>query len=97
MANVTYYKIDGNGKRVQVTEEFEVDSSSVGIQTYISDRTCAPDGDHSKPSYPGIAEQLDLLWHDIDSGKLGDTAKTSSFYTTIKNVKDSSPKPSPGH
>ena len=43
---------------------------------------------------PSIAEQLDLLWHDIDDGKLGDTAKTSSFYTTIKNVKDSSPKPS---
>ena len=94
MANVTYYKIDGNGNRVQVTEEFEVDTSFVGIQTYISDRTNAPEGDHSKPSYPGIAEQLDLLWHDIDSGKLGDTAKTSSFYTTIKNVKDSSPKSS---
>ena len=97
MSNVTYYKIDGNGKRVQVTEEFEVDSSSVGIQTYISDRTNAPDGDHSKPSYPGIAEQLDLLWHDINEGKFGKTAKTSSFFTSIKNVKESSPKPSPGH
>ena len=94
MAEVTYYKIDNNGNRVQVTEEFEVDTSFVGIQTYISDRTNAPEGDHSKPSYPGIAEQLDLLWHDIDDGKLGDDAKTSSFYTTIKNVKDSSPKPS---
>tara|TARA_Y100000114_G_scaffold94854_1_gene88231 strand:- start:50 stop:343 length:294 start_codon:yes stop_codon:yes gene_type:complete len=97
MAEVTYYKIDGNGKRVQVTEEFEIDSSSVGIQTYISDRTHAPDGDHSKPSYPGIAEQLDLLWHDINEGKFGKTAKTSSFFITIKNVKESSPKPSPGH
>ena len=94
MANVTYYKIDNDGKRVQVTEDFEVDSGFVGIQTYISDRTHAPEGDHTKPSYPGIAEQLDLLWHDIDDGKLGDTAKTSSFYTTIKNVKDSSPKTS---
>ena len=97
MANVTYYKSDGNGKRVQVTEEFEVDSSSVGMQTYVSDRTHAPDGDHSKPSYPGIAEQLDLLWHDINEGKFGKTAKTSSFFTAIKNVKESSPKPSPGH
>ncbi len=93
MASVTYYEIDGNGNRVQVTEEFEKDTSFVGIQTYISDRTNAPEGDHSKPSYPGVKEQLDLLWHDIDDGKLGDTAKTSSFYTTIKNVKDSSPKP----
>ena len=92
MAEVTYYKIDGNGKRVQVTEEFEVDSSSVGIQTHIANRTHAPEGDHSKPAYPNISEQLDLLWHDIDAGKFGATAKTSSFYTTIKNVKDSSPK-----
>ena len=92
MASVTYYKIDSNGKRVQVTEEYEKDTGFVGIQTYVSDRTKAPEGDHSKPSYPGIAEQLDLLWHDIDDGKLGDTAKASSFYTTIKNVKDSSPK-----
>ena len=47
MANVTYYKIDGNGNRVQVTEEFEYDSGSVGIQTYISDRINAPEGDLS--------------------------------------------------
>ena len=97
MSNVTYYTIDGNGKRVQVTEEFEKDTSFVGIQTYISDRINAPEGDHSKPSYPGIAEQLDLLWHDINEGKFGKTAKTSSFFTSIKNVKESSPKPSPGH
>ena len=94
MASVTYYKIDGYGNRVQVTEEFEHDPSSVGIQTHIANRINAPEGDHSKPSYPDITEQLDLLWHDIDDGKLGDIAKTSSFYTTIKNVKDSSPKPS---
>lgn len=92
MASVTYYKIDSNGKRVQVTEEYEEDTSFVGVQTYISNRTRAPEGDHSKPSYPGIEEQLDLLWHDIDDGKLGDSAKASSFYTTIKNVKDSNPK-----
>jgi hypothetical protein len=92
MSNVTYYKIDGNGKRVQVKEEFEVDSSSVGIQTHVANRTHAPEGDHSKPAYPNISEQLDLLWHDIDAGKFGATAKTSTFYTTIKNVKDSSPK-----
>ena len=62
MAEVTYYKIDGNGKRVQVTEEFEIDPGFVGIQTYISDRTNAPEGDHSKPSYPGIKEQLDFYY-----------------------------------
>ena len=40
----------------------------------------------------GIATQLDLLWHDIDSGKLGADAKTGGFYTTIKAIKDKYPK-----
>ena len=40
----------------------------------------------------GIATQLDLLWHDIDNGKLGADAKTGGFYTTIKALKDKYPK-----
>jgi len=39
--------------------------------------------------YPKIADQLDMLWHAIDSGTLN---KTSDFYTTIKAVKDTYPK-----
>lgn len=38
--------------------------------------------------YPRTQEQLDMLFHDIDAGLLGETAKTSSFYTAIKAVKD---------
>jgi hypothetical protein len=41
--------------------------------------------------YPDVKEQLDLLFKDIDAGKLGDTAKTSQFYVTIKGIKDSNP------
>lgn len=40
--------------------------------------------------YPAIGEQLDMLWHAIDSGTLD---KTSDFYTTLKKVKDDNPKP----
>lgn len=40
--------------------------------------------------YPGIREQLDLLWHAIDKDKLD---KTSDFYTKLKKVKDDNPKP----
>ena len=39
--------------------------------------------------YPSIGDQLDMLWHAIDSGALN---KTSDFYTTIKAVKDTYPK-----
>lgn len=40
--------------------------------------------------YPDVKEQLDLLYKDIDAGKMGDVAKTSQFYSTIKAIKDSS-------
>lgn len=39
--------------------------------------------------YPSVGDQLDMLWHAIDSGTLN---KTSDFYTTIKAVKDANPK-----
>lgn len=40
-------------------------------------------------SYPNIADQLDMLWHAIDTNSLN---KTSDFYTTLKAVKDAHPK-----
>ena len=42
-------------------------------------------------SYPDWREQLDMLYKDIDAGKLGETAKTSTFYQAIKEVKDANP------
>jgi hypothetical protein len=39
--------------------------------------------------YPSLGDQLDMLWHAIDSGTLN---KTSDFYTTLKAVKDAYPK-----
>ena len=43
--------------------------------------------------YPLGVEQLDLLWHAIDADEFGADAKTSSFYTELKAVKDKYPKP----
>ena len=44
-------------------------------------------------SYPPIGEQLDMLWHAIDEGKLD---KTCDFYLKLKSVKDVYPKTSVG-
>ena len=41
-----------------------------------------------------LSEQLDKLYHDIDAGILGDSAKSGAFYTYIKGIKDTYPKPS---
>lgn len=45
--------------------------------------------------YPPLAEQLDMLYHDINQGKLGETAKDSSFYLALKQVKETYPKEEP--
>ncbi len=42
--------------------------------------------------YEKLATQLDKLYHDIDSGKLGNDAKTGDFYVGRKAVKDKYPK-----
>ena len=44
------------------------------------------------PYYESVVGQLDKLYHDIDSGKLGETAKTSTFYLGRKVVKDKYPE-----
>jgi len=43
--------------------------------------------------YETLTDQLDKLYHDIDDGKLGEDAKTSTFYLGRKAVKDKYPKP----
>ena len=43
-----------------------------------------------KQAYPSIADQLDLLWHSMDEGKL---SKNNQFYKALKKVKDEHPKP----
>ena len=45
-------------------------------------------------SYPKLEEQLDQLFHDIESGKFGDTAKTGNWYVGISSVKNTFPKTS---
>ena len=42
--------------------------------------------------YETLGTQLDKLYHDIDSGKLGNDAKTGDFYIGRKAVKDKYPK-----
>jgi len=66
----------------------EIDTEIARLQAiydnnqYQRDRNYAPTGD-----------QLDMLWHSIDAGEFGDTAKQSEFYTANKAVKDANPKP----
>ncbi len=91
--DMSNYKIV-NGERILMTSEEEAlmfDASSRTPQ-YIANRTNSPEATNRDNAYPGLASQLDILWHDIDEGLFGDQAKTGDFYLTLKNVKTSNPK-----
>ena len=46
-----------------------------------------------KAAYPPIGDQLDMLWHAIDTGDwTAAKVKTTDFYTKLKAVKDDNPK-----
>ena len=45
-----------------------------------------------REAYARIPDQLDQLYHDIDGGKLGEDAKTGTWYLAVKKVKDDNPK-----
>lgn len=48
--------------------------------------------DKREAYYKALKEQLDDLFHDIDTGKFGEDAKTGNFYLNRKAVKDKYPK-----
>jgi hypothetical protein len=42
-----------------------------------------------RTNYPRVTDQLDMLWHSMDTGEI---AKSTAFYDAIKAVKDQYPK-----
>ena len=42
-----------------------------------------------KPAYPEVGDQLDMLWHSMDTGEI---SKSKIFYDINKSVKDKYPK-----
>jgi hypothetical protein len=44
--------------------------------------------------YPSIADQLDMIWNDMDTNKL--EGKGSTLYNAVKAIKDQFPKPVEG-
>ena len=88
------YGLDKDGNKVSIAQT-AVDAARVELDKlkYKSQRTQPPILGISS-TYPLITEQLDQLYHDIESGKFGADAKTGSWYVGITSVKTAYPKPS---
>ena len=84
---------DINGNKVTLNQSL-IDAARVELDKlkYKLDRT-RPAILGFSTTYPDITEQLDQLYHDIESGKFGADAKTGSWYVGITSVKTAYPKP----
>ena len=80
---------DNISRRVELTEE-EIDQKVAEEEAHAS--WVAANGYKTKrlATYPQLAAQLDMLYHDMTAGK-GD--KTGDWYTAIAKVKSDNPKP----
>ena len=93
-----HFRINGNFTFQNLTWEPHVDKAIIPTEQAIAQKAKELEADYEAKKYqrdrekiyPEIKEQLDMLWHAIDSGTLD---KTSDFYTTLKKVKDDNPKP----
>ena len=80
-----------NGKRVAFTAEEETardtEETAAAVESAANGYKL-----NRRDNYPAIGEQLDLLWHAIDSDA-DLKVKLAGFYNAIKTVKDANPKP----
>lgn len=90
-----YHNINGENVAFTAEEETARDTEEANVlaektaNKYKSDRKT-----FGVKIYPQISEQLDQLFRDVAAGKFGSDAQTGEWYTAIKEVKDTNPKPS---
>ena len=84
----TYTAKDISGNVVSI--DLDAVETEFAKQDYINKRTVGV----STTVYPGMAEQLDQLYHDINAGKFGADAKTGDWFVGISSIKTAFPKPS---
>lgn len=88
--NLEEAEVIGYDTTVKSEEDFEW---SYDCLRYI--KGYAPESPYTwkrKQEYPSIEEQLDMIWHLMEEGLLGEDVKKSNFFKKIKKVKDKYPK-----
>ena len=86
-SDLVWVECDETAKEFMVFENgsFREPDTPVDIRPYNEKRVL---------EYPSIGDQLDMLWHAIDTGDWTPAkVKTTEFYTALKAVKDANPKP----
>ena len=83
-ANLVIHSADAKPTESELTTELATQQAAFDGAAYARTRAAA---------YPSIGDQLDMLWHAVDTGDwTAAKVKTTSFYTELKAVKDANPK-----
>jgi len=81
--------MDASGNPVTLDQSL-VDTETARLQAEHDSQEYAR---NRQAEYPEIGDQLDMLWHAIDTGDwTAAKVKTTEFYTALKAVKDANPK-----
>lgn len=101
---ISVLKEDGN-PFMALPEQIQKEVDDGNVQEVDEDAQVFMDGDDLSSSMPQdqygrlrkdqykiIEEQLDSLWHDVNSGFFGDNAKKSNWFKGIKTIKEKYPK-----
>ena len=84
-ANLVIHSADAKPTESELTTELATRQAAWDGAAYKRARSLA---------YPSLGDQLDMLWHAIDTGDwTAAKVKTTDFYTQLKAVKDANPKP----
>ena len=84
-ANLVIHSADAKPTESELTTELATRQAAFDGAAYARARADA---------YPSIGDQLDMLWHAVDTGDwTAAKVKTTEFYTALKAVKDANPKP----
>ena len=88
---------DGKGVFIAQWKSVQPQPSKAEIETAHAEWQAEHDSQeyarNRQAEYPEIGDQLDMLWHAIDTGDwTAAKVKTTEFYTALKAVKDANPK-----
>ena len=90
--NQIFSIVDGGGVTNKDGVMFEPDATLVAnARTELDKLSYRQD---RKYAFEMWGDQLDKLYHDVESGKFGEAAKSGDWYVGITSVKNAYPKPS---
>ena len=102
MNHQAIYNTHPTARNIRDDNVFDIDGNPVAIdQSLVDTETARLQAEHDaqeyarnrQAEYPEIGDQLDMLWHAIDTGDwTAAKVKTTEFYTALKAVKDANPK-----